>query len=71
MPKVKAKDPRDVWLTSEEVAERLRTTVPALYQRQHRGTGPPAIKSGSKLLYNLAALRKWEDSAEALPGVIA
>ncbi len=71
MPKAKEEDPRDIWLTIEEVAERLRTTVPALYQRQHRGTGPPAIRSGSKLLFNLAALRKWEDQAEVLPGVIA
>lgn len=45
--------------TPSEVAEYRRTTVDALAQERHAGTGPPYIKAGRRVLYEWAAIEKW------------
>lgn len=52
------------YLTAAEVAEQLRISVGALYQRRWRGTAPKAVKNpgrGGKLLFSEASLKAWEE----------
>lgn len=46
-------------LIAEEVAERLRTTVPALHCLRYRGAAPPAIRVGKRLLFPEDQLEAW------------
>ena len=48
------------YLTIDEVADRYRTTVATLRYWRHLGTGPQAVKSGTRLLYPAAAIRRYD-----------
>ena len=49
-------------LTCEEVAALLRLpSVHALHQLRYRGSAPPAVKVGSKLLFREDHLTAWLD----------
>ena len=43
------------WLTIEEYAERMRTTVAAVHKRRERGRIPGAVKEGNRWLFPAAA----------------
>ena len=47
------------YYTADEAATILRTTPASLAGRRHRGTSPPYIKDGSRVLYDADELRKW------------
>ncbi len=53
-------DDSSTFLTTEELAERHRTTPAAIAARRYRGEGPPALKVGKRLLYRLDLVEKWE-----------
>ena len=48
------------YLTIDEVADRYRTTVATLRYWRYLGTGPQAAKSGTRLLYPAAAIRRYD-----------
>ncbi len=49
-----------MYLTTDEVAERLRlSSKAALLQLRHRGAAPPAVRIGAKLLWPEAELDAW------------
>ena len=48
------------YLTIDEVADRYRTTVATLRYWRYLGTGPQAVKSGTRLLYPAAAIRRYD-----------
>lgn len=51
------------YLTTPEVAARLRRTETTIRSWRQRGIGPPYIQPagrGTKVLYDLAAVEAWE-----------
>jgi hypothetical protein len=50
-------------LTSKEAAELLRTKVGTLANKRVKGEGPPFVKFGSKVLYEVEALTAWLKAA--------
>ncbi len=48
-----------VYLTTAELAARLRTTVSVLYEWRCAGKGPRAIKPGTRILYPVAEVERW------------
>lgn len=55
----------DIWLTSKEVALRLKVEVCTLDSWAHTGTGPDFIKPGRIRRYALADIVAWEDRLRA------
>lgn len=49
----------DVWLTTEEVAEQLRTPAATVRFWRHRGEGPKGTKFGRRVLYRASDLQAW------------
>lgn len=52
----------DYWLTREEVAERLKLSVPTLNQWAYRKKGPRYTVMGRFARYKLSDLIAWEDA---------
>ena len=48
------------YLTTQEVADRFRTSPESVRYWRHRGTGPQSVKIGRKVLYPAQAVRDWE-----------
>lgn len=51
--------PASPYLTTREVADLIRSTVPAVRQMRHRGTGPQGTRVGRGVLYDAADVRAW------------
>jgi predicted DNA-binding transcriptional regulator AlpA len=53
-----------IWLTEEQLAERLQVTKTTLLNWRYRGTGPPATRIGGKnskvIRYRLSDVLAWE-----------
>lgn len=49
-----------VWLTTEELAQRLRTAPGTVRYWRHAGKGPRGTKFGRRVLYDLAEVERWE-----------
>ena len=47
------------WLTTEEVAEVLRTTPAAIYAMTHRKQGPPSAQVGKRRLFPESRVEEW------------
>jgi hypothetical protein len=47
-------------LTTDEVADRYRTTPETVRYWRHIGKGPRSFKVGRRVLYNLADVEAWE-----------
>ena len=58
------KGTKDVWLTTSELAERLKIATSTLWQWNHRGYGPPPARIGGKLRYKLETVERWEREQE-------
>lgn len=61
-------DERERWrefLTTEEVAEKLRKPVGTLRQWRHRGYGPRGFKVGNTVLYRRTVVDTWIAAQEA------
>ncbi len=52
------------YLTTAEVAERLRTSPETVRYWRHRGVGPKSWKAGRRVLYDLDELERWERSRQ-------
>lgn len=52
--------PAKVWMTTEEVAQRLRTAPGTVRYWRHAGKGPRGAKIGRRVLYDLAEVERWE-----------
>jgi DNA-binding transcriptional MerR regulator len=55
----------DQWLTTKELAERLRTVPSTVRYWKHRGYGPPGTRFGRRTLYKLADVIYWETRQQA------
>jgi excisionase family DNA binding protein len=55
-----------VWLTADELAERLKVAQSTLWQWRLRNYGPPAVRVGGKLRYRRKAVEQWEAEQEQL-----
>lgn len=60
-----------VLLTEAEVAERTGLARPTLRTWRSRRIGPPAIRLGSRIMYDLAELERWLDSRPRVGGAPA
>ncbi len=49
------------FLTPAEAAQYLRTSAAALANHRYRGTGPPYLKFGRRVLYDLRDIQIWVD----------
>lgn len=58
---------KPVNLTTEELAERLRTTVEAIHMMNSRGIAPPRFRRGTRVLYRIADVEAWEASRIVQP----
>lgn len=47
------------FITTKELAERLRKNVPAVQQMRHRGLGPKGTRVGRDVLYAEADVEAW------------
>jgi predicted DNA-binding transcriptional regulator AlpA len=56
----------DVWLTTEELAERLHLAPKTLWNWNLQGVGPTPVKVGRRLLYRVEAVEAWEREQETL-----
>lgn len=54
-----ADDP-DCLITTEELAERWRTTPNGVHCMRYRGEAPPAIRVGRRVLWRLSDVTEWE-----------
>ncbi len=50
----------DACLTTDELAERHRTTPAAVAMRRHRGDSPRGCRSGKRILFPLDGVEAWE-----------
>lgn len=55
----------DVWLTTAELAKRLRTNPSTVRYWKHRGYGPQGTRFGRNTLYKLADVIAWEKQQQA------
>jgi predicted DNA-binding transcriptional regulator AlpA len=59
-----------VWLTLDEVAERLHQSRQTLYIWRVRKFGPKGIKVGNRVLYRRTEVERWEREQERLQGQV-
>ncbi|MDQ1738082.1 MAG: hypothetical protein QOH56_4333 [Pseudonocardiales bacterium] len=53
------------YLTTEELADKLRTTPETCRYWRHVGKGPRSFKVGRRVLYGVADVEKWIAEARA------
>jgi len=53
------------YLTTHELAERLRTSPETIRYWRHIGRGPKSWKPGRLVLYSVADVEAWEESERA------
>lgn len=46
-------------LTTDELAELLRTTPAGIHSLRYRGEGPPAVRVGRRLLFRAEDVQAW------------
>jgi hypothetical protein len=49
-----------VWLTTEDLAKRFRTTASTIRYWNHTSYGPKAVRIGRRCLYDPAEVERWE-----------
>jgi excisionase family DNA binding protein len=52
------------FVTTEELAERLRTSPSTVRYWRHIGYGPPSFKVGRRVLYNREGVERWINQAQ-------
>jgi len=53
------------YMTTEELADRLRTSASTIRYYRHIGKGPASFKVGRRVLYPAAAVDAWLASLQA------
>ena len=61
-PRTLMDTPDGALLTTEEVAEMLRTPPRTVTDWRYRGVGPPYTKPGKRVLYTCGEVRQWFNS---------
>jgi Helix-turn-helix domain len=51
-----------IWITRQEVADRLRVPFPTMNNWATKGYGPPYIKVGRHARYRLSDVIAWENA---------
>lgn len=54
----------DPWLTTAEVAQRLRQPESTVRYWRHQGTGPHGIRIGRRIVYRTSEVERFERAAE-------
>jgi hypothetical protein len=54
-----------VWLTTNDLAERLRTVPGTVRYWRYAGVGPRGVKIGRRVLYDLTEVERWESGTTA------
>lgn len=49
-----------VWLTTEDIADRFRTSPGTVRYWKHMKYGPDGVRIGRRTLYDLAEVERWE-----------
>lgn len=49
-----------VWLTTEDLAQRFRTSPSTCRYWRHTGYGPQGVSIGRRVLYDLTEVERWE-----------
>lgn len=49
-----------VWLTTEDIASRFRTTPGTVRYWRHIGYGPEGVRIGRRTLYDAEGVDRWE-----------
>lgn len=49
-----------IWLTTEDIAKRFRTTPGTVRYWRHIGYGPDGVRIGRRTLYDAAGVDRWE-----------
>lgn len=49
-----------VWLTTEDIAKRFRTSPGTVRYWRHMSYGPEGVRIGRRTLYDLAEVERWE-----------
>lgn len=57
--------PAPRYMTTEEVAERFRTSPGTVRYWRHVGKGPASFRVGAKALYDVALVEAWEADQQA------
>lgn len=52
--------PQRVWLTTEDIAGRFRTTPGTVRYWRHIGYGPEGVRIGRRTLYDATGVDAWE-----------
>jgi excisionase family DNA binding protein len=47
------------YLTTEEVAEKCRTSPETVRKWRHQGVGPAGFRAGRRILYSHSAVEEW------------
>jgi excisionase family DNA binding protein len=55
------------FMTTEELAELLRTSRGNVHYWRHIGKGPPAVKVGRRVLFRRADVEAWLEDHESDP----
>lgn len=58
-----------IWLTTEDLAQRFRTSPGTCRYWKHIGYGPEGVRIGRRVLYDLAEVERWEIERAAAAGV--
>ncbi|MDQ2874605.1 MAG: helix-turn-helix domain-containing protein [Actinomycetota bacterium] len=56
--------PSDPWLTSPEVASRLRQPESTIRHWRSTGTGPASVKFGRRVVYRTSEVERFEHDQE-------
>jgi predicted DNA-binding transcriptional regulator AlpA len=57
--------PPDPWLTTAEVAQRLRQPESTVRYWRHKGIGPRGIRIGRRIVYRTSEIDRFERAAES------
>lgn len=57
----------DPWMTGEELAEELETTIEEVRHMRARRVGPPGRRFGKEVYYHRATVAAWRKDAACLP----
>lgn len=59
--------PKEIYLTSFDLAQRWRMTIGGLRNMRNQGRGPASVRIGGRILYRLADVEAYEREREQQP----
>lgn len=52
--------PQRIWLTTDDLGDRFRTSAGTVRYWRHIGYGPTGVRIGRRTLFDLAEVERWE-----------